>query len=114
MASFTTEQYLPVTFKIVDGRGRPAPVEGTPVVASSDETVATCSEVTDAGDGSWDFSLNSVAEGTARIAVTADADLGAGISEIIGTLDVEVTTDPRTAERTIELTAGTPSDEPLA
>lgn len=111
---FTTEQTLPVTFKIVDGRGRPAQVDGDPVVASSDETVARVSAdgVTKGDDGSYSMNIESVAVGSARISVTADADVGPDVSDIIGTLDVNVTLDPRTAARTIELTAGTPVDEP--
>ncbi len=111
MVDFTSEQYLPVSFKIVDGRGRPVPVDGDPVVASSDETVATVSDVTKGDGGIWSFNVNSVAVGTARVAVTADADISPTVSEIVGTLDINITLDPRTAARTVELTAGTPVDD---
>lgn len=112
MASFTTEQTLPVTFKIVDGRGRAAPIDGDPVVASSDETVVTADTPVKGSDGSWSMNLASVAAGTARVTVTADADISDQVNSILGVLDIEVTLDPRTAARTIELTAGTPVDEP--
>ena len=111
MTDFTTEQKLPVSFKLVDGRGRPAPIDGTPAVVSSDETVASVSDLADAGNGSWSFNVNSVAEGTARIALTADADISSSVSEVVGTLEVNITLDPRTAARTIELTPGTPVDD---
>lgn len=108
---FTTEQKLPVSFKIVDGRGRPAKVDGDPVVASSDETVATVGAVTNDGDGTYSFEVNSVAVGSARIAVTADADISAEVKEIVGTLDINITLDERTGARTVELTPGTPVDD---
>lgn len=113
MATFTTEQFLPVTFKIVDGRGRPVPVDGEPVVASSDETVVVASAPTNDGAGNYSMELASVAAGTARVTVTADADISPEVSEILAILEVEVTLDPRTSARMIELTAGEPSDEPL-
>lgn len=108
---FTTEQKLPVSFKVVDGRGRPAKIDGDPVVASSDETVATVSEVTKGGD-TWTFDINSVAAGAYRVAVTADANLDPGeTTEIVGTIEGNITLDPRTAARTIELTPGDPVDD---
>lgn len=111
-STFSTEQTLKGnSFKIVDGRGRPAPIEGNPVVASSDETVARATAPADDGQGNWTFDVESVAEGTARIVVTADADLGEGVNELQAILEVEVTLDPRTSERRIEITAGQATDE---
>lgn len=110
MATFTTEQSLPVSFKIVDGRGRPASIEGDPILASSDETVATCSAATQS-NGSWLFEVASVSEGEARISVTADADVSEDINNVVGILDVVVVLDARTSARTIELTAGEPVDD---
>lgn len=112
---FTTEQNLPVSFKIVDGRGRAAEIDGDPVVASSDETVARMSAdgVKKNDDGSYGFSVESVAPGTARLSVTADADRGEGVQEIVGVLEVEVTQDERSNARVIELTAGEATDEPV-
>lgn len=113
MAVFTTEQFLPVSFKIVDGRGRPAAVDGEPVVASSDETVARVAAEGAVGDeaGTYNMKIESVAPGTARISVTADADVSDQASEVVGYLDVTVELDPRSAVRIIELTPGTPEDE---
>lgn len=110
-STFTTEQALPFTFRVVDGRGRTKPVEGTPVAASSDETVATVALT--AGDGNvWNGLISSVTaspEGTTqRVTVTADADLGEGVQEVIGTLDFTVTLDPRTGARIAEMVPGTP------
>ena|SRR5688572_31630603 len=111
MASFTTEQTLPITFSIKDGRGRPAQVDGEPVAASSDETVATVDTPVKGADGSWSMNVASVAPGTARVSVTADANVSPEVTEIVGFLDVEVTLDPRTEARIVELVAGTPTDE---
>lgn len=111
MATFTTEQTLPVTFSIKDGRGRPASVDGDPVTASSDATVVTVDTPVRAGSD-WTFNVMSVAPGTARVSVTADANLNPDeTTEIVGFLDVEVTLDPRTGARVVELVAGTPVDE---
>jgi hypothetical protein len=114
MVAFTTEQMLPFTFKITDGRGRPVSAEGTPVSVSSDETVATVGEVTDNGDKTWSGVVSSVAPGSCRIAVTADADTDPTIAnDVVGTLDVEVTLDPRTGARITQLDAGEPADKPV-
>jgi hypothetical protein len=112
MVDITTEQHVSFVFQVKDGRGRPKPVEGTPTAVSSDETVATVTLT--AGDGTaWNGDVTSVAPGSARIAVNADADLGEGVQDVIGTMDVVVTLDDRTGARMVELTAGTPEDKPV-
>lgn len=70
----------------VDAAGNVAPVQGAPVWASSDESIVT---VTDNGDGT--VTITSVGPlGTAQVSVTADADLGDGVTNIVGTADIEV------------------------
>jgi hypothetical protein len=49
------------------------------------------------------------APGTGRVTVNADADLGEGVSPLIGELEITVT--PGTATM-IEVTAGTPEEQP--
>lgn len=110
-STFSTEQALPFTFKVVDGKGRVKAVDGTPVAASSDETIATV--VLTAGDANvWNGVISSVSpsppDTTQRITVTADADLGEGVQEVVGFLDFTVTLDPRTGARVAEMVAGTP------
>jgi hypothetical protein len=111
MATLTTEQELPFAFAFKDGMGRPAVFEGDPVAVTSDPTVATVAMSKDAS-GVWSGLVSSVVPGSAQIAVSVDSDLGEGVNTIIGTLLVEVTLDPRTGERIMELTAGTPHDKP--
>lgn len=110
-STFTTEQALPFTYKVVDGRGRTRPIQGDAVATSSDETVATVAIA--AGEGNvWNGLISSVspspADTTQRVTVTADADLGEGVNEVVGFLDFTVTLDPRTGARIAEMTPGTP------
>ncbi len=84
----TNSQQLTATIQPVDKKGQPAPIDGVPVWASSDETIIT---VVPSDDG-----LSAVVAavgplGDAKVAVSADADLGAGINTIFGTLDVTIT-----------------------
>lgn len=92
MASVTTDQFFDnVALTIVDSHGNPAKVDGAPVWASSDETILT---VLAAADG-MTAKVNTVAPGTARVSVVADADLGAGVGQITGVSeDVVVTPGP--------------------
>jgi len=114
MADFTTEQNLPFTFVVRDGRGRPCAIDGSPTVASSDETVATVDPLTSTDNMTWNGVVNSVLAGTARIVVTADADITPeGVQDVMGTLDVNVTLDPRTSARVSDMQPGAPSDKPV-
>lgn len=116
MTTFTTEQNLPFTFRLVDGKGRPVPMDTSnpPVAASSDETVATVS-LTHADDGSWHGLIASVsaspADSTQRVTLTVDADVGDGVESVIGTLDFNVTLDPRSSARIVEMVAETPVEK---
>ena len=114
MTEITTEQELPFTFKVVDGRGRTVAATDA-IAASSDETVGVVGALTDNGDKTWSGVVTSVApspEGTTqRVTVTADADLGEGVQEVVGVLDFNVTLDPRTGARLSQIEAGTPVDK---
>ncbi len=86
--SMTNSQQATATIQPVDKRNQPAPVDGVPVWASSDETIVT---VTPAADGMSAVVAAVGPLGAAKVSVTADADLGAGVSSIFGTLDVTIT-----------------------
>ncbi len=110
MADITTDQNYPnVTLTISDSQGRPAVVDGVPVWASSDETVLT---VTATANG-MGATIDTVAPGTARVTVTADADLGSGVQELTGvTEDINVTLGASHQASTMTLNLGAPVDKP--
>lgn len=106
----TDQQFADVKLSITDDKGRDAPVDGIPVWASSDETVVT---VTPSLDGMGAV-IDSVAPGVARVSVTADADLGAGIITITGvTEDINVTLAPPGQAVNVTLTLGAATDKPV-
>jgi hypothetical protein len=106
----TTDQNLPnVTLAITNNRGQPAPVDGVPLWASSDETIIM---VTPSGDG-MSAVIDTVANGTARVTVTADADLGAGTVSLTGVSeDIVVTIGPNSLASVMTLSLGAPADKP--
>jgi uncharacterized protein YjdB len=105
MAAMNTSQQIPATLTITNAAGQPAPVDGVPVWASSDETIVA---VTAAADGMSAVAA-AVAAGTARITVTADADVGAGVSSITGVSeDIVVTVDPANLASVMTLNLGAP------
>lgn len=110
MADITTDQRFDnVALTITDSKGRPASVDGIPVWASSDETVLA---VTAAQDG-MSAVVDTVAPGTARVTVSADADMGAGVVSITGVSeDVNVTLGTSTQASVMTLSLGTPVDKP--
>lgn len=104
-----TDQFLPnVILSITNSRGDPAAVDGVPVWASSDETVLS---VTPADDG-MSAVVSTVAPGTARITVQADADLGSGVSSITGVSeDVNVVLGPSSVASVMTLNLGAAQDK---
>ncbi len=111
MADITTDQNYPsVVLSIADAQGRPANVDGVPVWASSDETVL---RVTASADGMGAVVDTVAPGGPARITVTADADLGAGVITLTGVSeDVNVTQGTAHQASTMTLNLGTATDKP--
>lgn len=70
----------------VDRKGNPAAIDGIPVWATSDGTVAAL-EV--AANGLSAVLLGGLV-GSCQISVSADADLGAGAKPVVALLDVQV------------------------
>lgn len=106
----STDQLFPnVALTITDKGGKPAKVDGVPVWASSDATVLA---VTPAADG-MSAVVDTVAVGTARVSVKADADMGAGVMEITGVSeDVNVTLGTAHQASMMVLSLGSPVDKP--
>lgn len=105
MANGNTSQMFTATLVITDSTGAVAVVQGAPVWASSDETIVS---VTASADG-MTATIPCVAPGTARVSVSADADLGAGVVTITGvTEDIVVTLDPAHVASIMTLTLGAP------
>lgn len=107
MADINTDQNFPsVTLTITNSAGQPASVDGVPVWASSDATILT---VAAAADG-MSAVVNTVAPGVGRITVTADADLGAGVTTITGVSeDINVTLGPSHLASVMTLNLGAPA-----
>lgn len=102
-----TSQSIPASLTITDSQGRPAEVDGIPVWASSDETVLT---VQAEADG-MDATIVTVAPGTARVTVHADADLGDGVVDLVGVSeDVTVTVNPNSMASVVTLELGAAVD----
>jgi len=75
----------------VDAKGNPAPVEAAPSWASSNPEMLTVTPRADDGSGVYKADLAPVgALGTCQVNVSADADLGTGVTTITGILDVSL------------------------
>jgi hypothetical protein len=96
------------TFKIeiLDGKGRPAPVDGPPTWLADNTDVLA---LTPAADGMSCKVAAVGIPGTGTVQVSADADLGSGSELLVGTGDVNVTPAPA---KTIKLTPGPITDQP--
>ena len=97
-------QAVPVALSITDKKGNPAKVDGAPQWAVTAPELATLAV---AEDG-----LSAVVTpvgpiGTFKVQVKADADLGEGVKEIVGELDVELTAGDA---EVIALSAGQATD----
>lgn len=87
---FTLPDDKAVTVKVsyVDAHGHPAKVDGVPAWSSSDADILVVT-----ADDTDPFKASVVpgtGVGQAQVTVKADADLGAGIRELVTTFDVEV------------------------
>lgn len=80
-------QQVELTVTYVDEAGNPGVVDEPPVWETSNAALLTVVE----SDDGLSATVSAVGPlGSAQVSVTADADLGSGVTEIIGTLDVEV------------------------
>lgn len=96
-----TGQSANAAVAFTNAAGAAAAVDGVPTWASSDDTVVA---VAPAADG-MSAVVSTVAPGTARVTVHADADLGAGVTDITGvTEDIVVTVNPNQQASVVNLT----------
>lgn len=104
----TVDQQINGSVAFTDRNGNPAVVDGVPAWSSSDPAVLA---VTPADDGMSALVVPVGPLGTAQVSVRADADLGEGVREIIGTADVEVVAGEAVAA---VVTFGAPEPRPAA
>lgn len=83
----TTDQKARVSFTASDRYGNPASIDGVPRWESSDPTVAFVSTY---DDGMAADVVTAGRLGSAQVSVRCDADLGDGVRELVGVLDVDV------------------------
>ena len=87
MLILTVTQQAGLSVSYVDANGNNALVDGNPIWAVSDASVLEVIE----GASPFEVTVRATGvTGTAQVSVTADADLGDGVREIIETLDVTV------------------------
>jgi hypothetical protein len=86
MAKLMRGMKLPFSVVPIDSGGVPAQIDPNPGIqaTSSDETVAKVENL-----NGTDFAVHWIGPGTALIQVSADADLGDGVSQIVGSGQVE-------------------------
>jgi hypothetical protein len=100
----TDTQKVTLSIQPVDAKGFPAKVDGVPVWSVSDGSVAN---LVAAADG-LSCEVFAGFPGTAQVVVEADADLGAGVTPLTGTLDLIVEAG---AAVSLVVTAGVPSEQ---
>lgn len=98
----TDEQKVTLSVAFVTAKGNPATVDGPPVWTVSNDTVLS---VVPSADGLSADVVSVGPLGASQVSVTADADLGAGVTALIGTLDVTVVASEAAS---IVISAGTP------
>lgn len=82
------DKQVQVQVRYVDANGNPATVDGDVEWESSDDSIATVT--VDPGDSSIAMVVPGADIGQVQIIATADADLGAGVRELITTMDVSI------------------------
>ena len=110
MATMNSSQRFSVTVSTPRADGTEADVQNM-VWASSDETIVTVAM--DAGGKTGFVNAVAASDNTARVVMTCDADLGAGVLTLTGTSeDITVTQDPATQAQSISIVFGAPEAKP--
>ena len=100
----TTVQQIPYTIAPKDRKGRAAPVQNV-VWSSSNTEVATVT----ASEDSLTGTVVGLVPGAVTISVTADADMGEGVTELAGVAQLQV--NPAAAV-SVELVPGPVAEQP--
>lgn len=103
--TLTAVQKVEAAISVVDAKGNAAVVDGVPVWTASDPAGLT---LTPAPDGLSCSIAAAGPVGTYQVTLTADADLGAGITPLVGILDVNVVAGEAVA---IGFALGTPENQ---
>jgi hypothetical protein len=102
----TDTQQVVVALEIKDKKGNSATVDGAPVWSVDNSELLA---LTPSADGLTCTVVAVGPLGTANVTVKADADLGAGVENLIGALVVEITGG---VAAVINLVPGTPVEQP--
>jgi hypothetical protein len=105
MLVLTDSQFVTLNVTPVTKAGNPATIDGAPKWSVSDESVLTL-EVSE--DGLSCKAVTTGKLGDAQVNVVADADMGEGVVEITGVLEVSVKAG---AAASVAVTAGTPEEK---
>jgi hypothetical protein len=105
----TDVQEVRLSISPKDSQGNLASVDGVPTWESSDESVLTVAAVSD--DGLMADAVTVGPLGTATVTVTADADLGDGVTTLSDTVDITVVASQASA---LNVAVGTPTERPAA
>lgn len=81
------DKKLPLSLEIKDAAGNPAKIDGKPQFALSDESAGSLEVAEDGLSALFTPSGKAIAF---KIQAKVDADLGEGVKEVVGELDVEV------------------------
>jgi hypothetical protein len=104
-AKMSATQQCTVTVTFQDAHGNPARVDGVPSWFTDNSDVLSLQPTLDG------MSCTASARGpigTARLTLNADADVGAGVEPLLGTLDFNITGGKATV---VQLDAGTPEEQ---
>jgi len=102
----TATQQCLISVAFTDKKGNPAKVDGYPVWLTDNTELLALSPAND-GMSCLIAAVGPLGSGT--VSVRADADLGAGVTNISGSLDVTITGGMATG---VALSAGTPVEQP--
>jgi hypothetical protein len=108
MATMTNTQRKLVHFKVKNRRGGPAKFDGTPEWFSDNSDVLRLEPAED-GMSCYVYAVGPLTDSPVNVTMRADADLGAGVRPLLGTISFEITAGEATV---IELQDEPAEEEP--